>query len=344
MSNCDQSTQRIEPKTSVFGATPVWKSRLTDCGVSASVLVSAVPNSDVELGGVEVVLDLGEVGERNAQRHLRPRIGGPEQIAVTPVLVGVDRVVEDERDRRLGIEPFGAQPAVELDVVGRVVGDHPGDLVGLHVRGAATVGERRWDQRRGEGVVAVAGIRRVRLIEDQRVGPPVVDLALERGAEVPAIFEQIAGVAGQRDRDRREDAGRNGRAVTALVGIGVGDPELGVHAVLEQDAGSGRHRLFERRGAGEARCGEGDKRSAREYPGNWTGHRTSPRMNQPTDALCAVKLRRPRTETASAAPWRLSAGKCVGSATSRAARGETRAPPGVISAPAPPASAVPRCW
>ena len=42
MLNSDQSTQRIEPKSSVFATMPVWKSSVTDWGVSTSVSVSVV--------------------------------------------------------------------------------------------------------------------------------------------------------------------------------------------------------------------------------------------------------------------------------------------------------------
>ena len=44
MANCDQSTQRIDPKTSVPSATPVWASSVTDWGVSTSVVSSSRPN------------------------------------------------------------------------------------------------------------------------------------------------------------------------------------------------------------------------------------------------------------------------------------------------------------
>ena len=87
MVNSDQSTQRIEPNTSVFAATPVWKSSATDCGVSTFVSVSWSP-----IVAVDSVENLTARAGESAVVHVQVDAAGQDVRGALGTLSGVSRV------------------------------------------------------------------------------------------------------------------------------------------------------------------------------------------------------------------------------------------------------------
>ena len=195
------------------------------------------------LVGVELVLDLGAVGQRDAERDFRDLVGGAEDVAEAPVVVALP-VVAAQADRgegragegRLAAEARGAQAPMNAEAPVDPVADEAGhlDRIGFGLRPGEGEGRR---------VVGVVDADPVGLVEDDRGRPAVTEVALERGA-----------VVGDRAIDV---AARDPGGVAALdVGHHRAGGKLGVAALLEDR----RHRLprlVDAAGPGAERHGDG---------------------------------------------------------------------------------------